>query len=45
MVYELYELTPVNIFNNKCSLMCFEKDYNFCHRKIVAEKIKEVWGE
>jgi hypothetical protein len=25
-------------------LMCYEADYNFCHRLIVAERIKEMGG-
>ena len=26
------------------SLLCFERDYNYCHRKIVAEEIKKRDG-
>ena len=25
--------------NERCCLMCFEEDYNFCHRKYVAERV------
>ncbi len=28
----------------KVSLLCFERDHNYCHRKIVAEEIKKRDG-
>jgi uncharacterized protein (DUF488 family) len=27
--------------NDRCCLMCFEADYNFCHRSLVAERLLE----
>lgn len=32
------------IVNEACCLMCMEREPIYCHRKIVAEKIKEVDG-
>ncbi len=26
----------------RCCLLCFEEDYNFCHRKYVAERVVSV---
>lgn len=31
--------------NKKICIMCFEKDPHFCHRKIVAELLKEFSGK
>jgi uncharacterized protein (DUF488 family) len=33
------------VMNNQCCLMCFEKFAEQCHRKIVAEKIKDRDGD
>lgn len=30
--------------NNRCCIMCFEKEVEKCHRKIVAEKVKILDG-
>jgi uncharacterized protein (DUF488 family) len=27
-----------------CALMCFEADYNYCHRSMVADAVKKVSG-
>lgn len=37
-------LKEVNKIINKanCCLLCFEKDHEKCHRKVVAEKIKQM---
>lgn len=32
------------ILHETCCIMCFERDHFQCHRKIVAEKIKEIDG-
>jgi len=32
------------ISNKNCCLMCFEKTAAYCHRKVVAEKIKDRDG-
>ncbi len=29
----------------RCCLMCYEEDYNFCHRSLVAERVVELGGE
>src|ERR1051326_1321988 len=29
----------------RCCLMCYEEDYNFCHRSFVAERVVELIGE
>ena len=26
--------------NKKAALMCFEKDVNYCHRSVIAEKLR-----
>jgi len=36
----LFELTELSRENNVC-LMCFEKDYTQCHRRVVADKLAE----
>jgi uncharacterized protein (DUF488 family) len=28
--------------NQNCCLMCFEADYNFCHRKFIAERMMKM---
>jgi uncharacterized protein (DUF488 family) len=28
--------------DKKMAIMCFERDVNFCHRKLVAEEIKKI---
>ena len=33
------------VMNSRCCLMCFERLADHCHRKIVAEKIKETNGD
>lgn len=30
--------------SNRIALMCFERDNQFCHRGVLAEKVKEVGG-
>jgi len=40
----LIELADM-VKNNRCCLMCFEEDYNFCHRKYVAERVAPLTGE
>jgi uncharacterized protein (DUF488 family) len=27
---------------SKCALVCFEADYNFCHRSMVADAVKQL---
>jgi uncharacterized protein (DUF488 family) len=29
----------------RCSLLCYEEDYNFCHRSFVAEKVATLVDE
>ena len=31
------------IQNKKSCIMCFEKDFNFCHRKIISQEIKKTF--
>jgi uncharacterized protein (DUF488 family) len=31
--------------DDRCCLMCFEEDYNFCHRSFVAERMMAVLDE
>jgi uncharacterized protein (DUF488 family) len=37
---ELSDLAKVT----SCALLCFEADYNFCHRSLVAEAVKRRGG-
>jgi uncharacterized protein (DUF488 family) len=39
----LVELSQV-ASSERCCLMCFEEDYNFCHRKFVAERVAPLIG-
>ena len=32
------------VSRKKCALLCYETDFNFCHRAMVAEKLREVCG-
>ena len=27
-----------------CALLCFEADYNYCHRSMVADSVKRLSG-
>ncbi len=40
IIEELYQ----TILSETCCLMCFEKEAEYCHRKIVAEEIKNRDG-
>ncbi len=31
--------------SERCALLCFEKDFNFCHRTYVAEKLADLSDE
>jgi len=42
---EAIELAYNHVMNNRCCLMCFERLADYCHRKIVAEKIKATNGD
>jgi len=37
---EAIEFAYNHVMNSRCCLMCFERLADYCHRKIVAEKIK-----
>lgn len=39
------ELAYNHVMNSRCCLMCFERLADYCHRKIVAEKIKATNGD
>ncbi|MGV3591769.1 MAG: DUF488 family protein [Gammaproteobacteria bacterium] len=39
-LHELEELAKVT----SCALLCYEADYNFCHRSMVAEALREQGG-
>lgn len=39
-VAELTELAQVT----RCAMLCFEADYNFCHRAMVAEAVRKRSG-
>ena len=41
---EAIELAYNHVMNSRCCLMCFERLADYCHRKIVAEKIKNTNG-
>jgi hypothetical protein len=30
--------------SERCCLLCFEEDYNFCHRSFVAERVAPLAG-
>jgi uncharacterized protein (DUF488 family) len=36
---EAIDKVAARIREERCCLLCYEKDFNFCHRSIVAEKI------
>ena len=40
---ELLELANLAT-SSKCALFCFEADYNFCHRSLVANEINKKHG-
>ena len=42
---EAIELAYNHVMNSRCCLMCFERLADYCHRKIVAEKIKATNGD
>lgn len=31
-------------YSSNCALLCFEADYNLCHRSLVADKINQKFG-
>jgi len=37
--FEIQELEKI-ILKNSCCLMCFEADYNFCHRSLISNHIE-----
>ena len=39
----LEELTGLMV-SDRCCLLCFEEDYNFCHRTFVAERVIGLTG-
>ncbi len=39
------ELAHNYVMNSRCCLMCLERLADYCHRKIVAEKIKATNGD
>jgi uncharacterized protein (DUF488 family) len=39
---ELHRIHSMITSGEKVVLLCFEKDYQKCHRKIIAEKIKKI---
>lgn len=41
---DLIDIAHNHTMNSTCCLMCFEKNVEQCHRKIVAEKIKATNG-
>jgi uncharacterized protein (DUF488 family) len=41
---ETIEIAYNYVMNNTCCLMCFERLADQCHRKIIAEKIKDANG-
>ncbi|MDO9527732.1 MAG: DUF488 domain-containing protein [Syntrophales bacterium] len=38
----LLEISGLIHKNHNVALMCYEKDHNKCHRKIIAEEIKKI---
>lgn len=40
VIAELAELTSIS----NCALLCYEADFNFCHRSMVAEAVRTVNG-
>ena len=30
--------------NSNCALLCFEADYNYCHRSMVADAVNQISG-
>ena len=36
--------TAAMALTTNCALLCFEADYNYCHRKMVADAISRVGG-
>lgn len=43
--YAIYALRTLIQKGINICLVCYEKDYHYCHRKILAELIGEEWEE
>lgn len=38
------EQVSVMTKNSNCALLCFEADFNFCHRSLVADALRKDFG-